>query len=551
MAKRRKSGRRIVLWSAVVLAALLAFAGVVLAILARRAEPFLRARIVEALEDRFHARVELDSFHISLKDGLEAEGRGLRIWPPAQVEGIAVPGPAQTAPPRPSAGKRGTAPPVAPAAVVSIPRLPLIRLEEFRFRAPLRYQPGKPFHIALVQLKGLDIHVPPRSHFTHPAQTTATAKAPLLAFAVDAIECSTASLTLETDKPGKQPLDFAIRTLHLTHLAADGAVHYEADLTNPRPTGRLHVSGSFGPWRADDPGESSLSGDYRFEQAHLGDFHEIAGTLDSTGHFQGTVRDVEVQGETRTPDFRLTHFSNALALTTRFQAAVDATNGDTRLEAVDAVLGSSHFTAKGTILRVPAPDGSARSMGHDIALAVRVDRARIEDFLLLTGHTADPMLTGPLVLNATVHIPPGPPPMEKRMELNGRFLLEQARFTHAATQSRIAELSLRGQGHPELIRSTPPASIGTRMEGDFHMTGGVLRLPPGTLRARRESSSPSRSSRCAANASSRRGTGQVDGTDPRARGLPIGRAGRSRRPASPPLWSMRSGWPTRTGSGSL
>jgi hypothetical protein len=29
----------------------------------------------------------------------------------------------------------------------------------------LRYLPGKPFHISLVELKGLDVHVPPKSHF--------------------------------------------------------------------------------------------------------------------------------------------------------------------------------------------------------------------------------------------------------------------------------------------------------------------------------------------------------------------------------------------------
>ena len=37
------------------------------------------------LEEHFHARVELDSFHVSLVDGLWAEGKGLRIWPPARL----------------------------------------------------------------------------------------------------------------------------------------------------------------------------------------------------------------------------------------------------------------------------------------------------------------------------------------------------------------------------------------------------------------------------------------------------------------------------------
>src|ERR1035441_5896534 len=60
--------------------------------LAHRAEPIVRAYIVQGLQDHFHARVELDSFHLTLRNGLWAEGNGLRIWPPAAVEGVMVPG---------------------------------------------------------------------------------------------------------------------------------------------------------------------------------------------------------------------------------------------------------------------------------------------------------------------------------------------------------------------------------------------------------------------------------------------------------------------------
>ena len=40
--------------------------GVAISVALHRAEPMLRAAIVEKLEERFHARVELDSFHVSL-----------------------------------------------------------------------------------------------------------------------------------------------------------------------------------------------------------------------------------------------------------------------------------------------------------------------------------------------------------------------------------------------------------------------------------------------------------------------------------------------------
>ena len=76
-------------------AVLLAFIllGVAISIAIHRAEPMLRAAIVEKLEEHFHARVELDSFHVSLIGGLRAEGKGLRIWPPSNVAAVAGPEP--------------------------------------------------------------------------------------------------------------------------------------------------------------------------------------------------------------------------------------------------------------------------------------------------------------------------------------------------------------------------------------------------------------------------------------------------------------------------
>ena len=71
------------MWISISLLLLLVALAVVASVLLRHAEPYVRARIVNTLRDRFHARVELDSFHVSLINGLWAEGKGLRIWPPA------------------------------------------------------------------------------------------------------------------------------------------------------------------------------------------------------------------------------------------------------------------------------------------------------------------------------------------------------------------------------------------------------------------------------------------------------------------------------------
>jgi hypothetical protein len=436
--------------------------GAAISIAMHHAEPILRAAIVERLEEHFHARVELDSFHVSLVNGLRAEGKGLRIWPPAQVEGVKVPGTNAAA--EPGETKR-----------------PLIQIAEFRFRAPLHYKLGEPVRISVVELKGLDIDVPPKTHFAHKAAEHSEEQGtPLLRFEVDGITCDGASLTLETDKPGKLPLEFAIAHIKLTHVRPGAPMQFHAELTNPRPAGTILTTGTMGPWIVEDPGETPLNGSYRFEHADLGVFKGIAGILQSTGKYEGVLRDLVVDGQTDTPDFRLTSFGTAMPLHTEFHAHVDGTNGDTKLEPVNATLGQSHFTAVGEVVRLPpgtARNGTATPGGHEIALRVTVDHGRMEDFLRLTSKSGTPLLTGTLALKAAVEIPPGSAPVDERLKLNGSFTLDDAQFTAAKIQSEIGQLSLRGQGLSREAKSGQGADVRSAMQSDFTMAGGVITLP--------------------------------------------------------------------------
>src|SRR5277367_1444469 len=50
-------------------------------ILLHRAEPILRARLLQSLSARFHSRVELGEFDVSLFRGFEVSGRELAIYP--------------------------------------------------------------------------------------------------------------------------------------------------------------------------------------------------------------------------------------------------------------------------------------------------------------------------------------------------------------------------------------------------------------------------------------------------------------------------------------
>jgi hypothetical protein len=451
-------------WMGGIVLALLITVGIFIDIAAHRAEPYARQQVVQALSDRFHARVELDSFHLSLGNtlhgewGVWGEGKGLRIWPPADVEGVHVPEP-------------------------NPPARPLIQLAEFHFHAPLHYQSGQPIHITQIRLKGLDVRFPPRSRMQRASESKAPGPSNPSKFnvsvVVDAVDCTDARFTLETDKPNKLPLDFVINHFRLKGVRPGAPMAFEAQLENPKPPGAIHTTGSFGPWIVSDPGSSAVAGNYTFNRADLSVFKGIAGILNSTGRYEGTLRDMTVDGQTDTPDFQLSRFGHTMVLHTKFHARVDGTNGDTWLDPVDATMDSSHFTAKGQIVRVlrTGDDGRLHSVGHDIALTVTVGRARIEDFLRLATDSPVPILDGDIAVKAQLHIPPGKTAVNERISLKGRFVLNQAEFSSLQVQKRIRELSLRGQGKLNELKSAEEEKIKSHVEGEFNLDGGVLTLP--------------------------------------------------------------------------
>jgi hypothetical protein len=140
---------------------------------------------------------------------------------------------------------------------------------------------------------------------------------------------------------------------------------------------------------------------------------------------------------------------------------------------------SSHFTTNGQIVRVLKPDneGHLHSVGHDIDLKVDVDRARIEDFLRLATDSPVPILDGGVQVQAQLHIPPGKASVVDRMALKGNFELNDAEFTSLTVQKKIRELSLRGQGKPDLLKSAEDEKIKSQVQGEFDLRGGVLTIP--------------------------------------------------------------------------
>lgn len=212
--KRRKSRLgRWLMWIGIVVGVLAIVVGIAIAILLHRAEPMMRASLIDTLQKRFHAKVELDDLRVSILDGFWVEGRGLRIWLPPDVQNAVTTG---------------------SDADVSWRSQPWIVVGKMKFHASWRILPGKPIVISVIHVEDVRVLLPPkedRPHMSMPGNNAGAAKpedtqtAPSSAqqpsqnsskskffkmppIEVGKIECQAAELVIERKQDSTKPPSF-------------------------------------------------------------------------------------------------------------------------------------------------------------------------------------------------------------------------------------------------------------------------------------------------------------------------------------------------------
>jgi hypothetical protein len=407
-------------------------------VLLHRAEPILRARVLASLSARFHSRVELGAFDVSLLRGFEVSGEDLAIYP---------------------------------YNITST--TPTIAVKHFAFRTGYASLVHSPLHIGHVEVDGLRIHLPPKSQRRETAPGEKHGSSQKITIFVDELEARDTILTLGTDKPGKLPTQFVLQQLQLRSIGPGKPLDFIATLTNPKPVGQIETRGNFGPWNADQPGDTALAGTYSFHDADLGTIKGIGGILSSQGSYQGVLDKIVVDGTTDTPDFEVKISGHKVPLHTDFHATVDGTDGDVWLEPVRARFLHTFLVARGKVVRVPG--------GRETDLDVEIDQGRIEDLLRLAVRTDPPVMSGQVKLHTKMHLPPGKQDVAHRMGLDGNFAIVNGRFTSDKIQNKIDELSLRSQGEVELAtqqaRDGKRELVRSQLRGNFSLADAALSLP--------------------------------------------------------------------------
>jgi hypothetical protein len=434
--KKKKNHASTWKWIGIFALLLLAGGAVAVYFAIARAEPIVRARVIETLSNRFHSKVELAGFNVSVVNGIEVSGEGLKIF------GATDPNPYE------------------PGVQA------LIAVQEFRFQTALASLFRSPMHVDTVYVKGLELNIPPkgnRGEMTHMGSGTGKMK-----IFVDKFVCEDTKLLINTSKPGKPPLEFAIGNLKMKDVGPGQPMKFNATLVNPKPVGDIQSSGMFGPLQLDDPRDTPVRGTYSFSNADLSTIKGIGGTLSSTGEYSGTLSNIVVQGKTDTPDFRIAISGHPVPLHTEFHAVVDGTSGDTYLKPVNATFLHTSFTATGSVVRMTTPHG------HDIDLDVVLKSARIEDLLKLGVRTDPPVMTGPVEMKTRMSLAPSDASVADRLKLAGNFHVLQAHFSNEKVQGRLNSLSLRSQGKPKEAKEHSDQDVPVDLRGVFTLKDGVL-----------------------------------------------------------------------------
>lgn len=442
------------------IAALIAV-GVILAMVMVARIPFssdtLRGRIISTLADRLEAVVELDSLTLHLSPKLRATGTGLTIRHHGRQD---VP--------------------------------PLIAVRTFAVEASIASLWRQ--RVDYVKLDGLSIHVPPgdddetdnagadkprasgstveasKPDRTAPTWGESRVEGYAKQVVISEVEAPNAQLVILRRDPAKPRRTWSMHTLRLRTVGLNLPMPFESLLTNAVPPGEINVAGTFGPWQRKAPGRTPLRGRFEFDNADLGVFEGISGTLSARGTFDGTLDRIAVDGRTETPNFMVEVGGQTVPLTTTYHAVVDATNGNTTLDPVNAAFLDTSIEARGGVYDV---DGAR---GRIVKLDLAMKSGRLQDIMKLAVKAPVSPMTGQLTLLTAFAIPPGQGDVVDRLQLDGRFEIQQGKFTNREVQTKVNELSRRASGKLSSSPSTP-TNVTSDFNGRFKLGSGRLSLP--------------------------------------------------------------------------
>ncbi len=320
---------------------------------------------------------------------------------------------------------------------------PLVSVQKMTIRARYLDLFARPGYVARIVLDGMRVNIPPRVSSDHLGsnRTGSTSSKDMKRKGSSVGEIVANGTVLEIGRSdSKPPLRFDIHRLTVNSVGRESRMTYHVEMRNAEPPGEIRSTGSFGPWKSGEPGQTPLSGSYSFQEADLSVFKGIAGKLSSEDKFNGVLGQINVLGSADVPDFKLTQSTHAVHLQTQFHLLLNAINGDVQLENIKAGFLQTTVVAHGKIAGAPNRKGKTTSID------LTVNDGRVQNILELFGRSPKPPMSGITSLQARAVIPPEAGPFLKKLTMQGSFTINDGYFSNSNTQDRVSALSARASG---------------------------------------------------------------------------------------------------------
>jgi hypothetical protein len=316
-----------------------------------------------------------------------------------------------------------------------------------------------PHHLHLLDIRGLELNVPPDRPWNKAKEETSRSK-----FYFDEIRADGGILRKLPRERNASPLEFQFPRVRLHTANVNSDIQFDTEVRIPKPPGVVRAHGQFGPWDIVHVGEMQASGHYELSHADLSVFHPVLGTLESNGEFRGRLKELSVAGHAEIPSLETRNAQRPIAFHADYRATVDGTTGDTRIESIGAAFLHSKLVAHGDI----------RGKVHKIiALDAEMPDGRLEDILRFVLRDPKPLFTGSASFHWQFTSPLTSKDVVHQMRINGSVSLANVEPAKEQTREKLDSLSAKGQGEPQEAASI---TVESNVHGMIDVRDGVARL---------------------------------------------------------------------------
>lgn len=323
-----------------------------------------------------------------------------------------------------------------------------------------------PHLLRRIQLQDVHIQIPPAGTPAHRTDFEETGPKSESKMTIETVAVDHA--TLDFLRKGQGPLRFIFSPAEVHNVKEGRPFGYSASIAIPKPTGLVKTQGTLGPIATSHYQTTPISGNFDLVHADLKGVDGISGMAKASGHYQGTLAQLEVTGDASSGDFRVTD-GHAVPIDAQYQIRVNGPAGDVQIQHAVLRSGDSVITATAIIA------GKPKTTHVDFASK----DGDLERYLNVVERD-ETTVRGFACFQASAEFTNGPEPFLKRLRLNGQLSLHHVSFvtprqhTMDAFSARVRKNS---PDQPQASSQTNPLVIYAEASSHTQFDQGLANLP--------------------------------------------------------------------------